>query len=82
METLSVAGIIAAILGVVYYMTQRSKADAVVAELEVRPTKEDIAEVKEIARLEQEIKDGKIDYASSRARLNELRTRKDDSSIH
>lgn len=82
MEVLGVAVVIGAILGVVYYMTQRSRADVVVAELEVRPTKEDTAEVKEIARLEQEIKDGKVDYASSRERLNELRKRRDAPTSH
>lgn len=70
-------GAIGAVLYVVYMMTLKARANKTVADIAVQPKAEEIAEISELARLEQEIKDGKIDYAAARARLNELRARTD-----
>lgn len=75
MEVSAVLIAVTAILGVVYYMTQRARADAIVAQIAATPTKEVLQEEHDIARLEQEIKDGKIDYAAARGRLNDIRAR-------
>lgn len=61
------AGFVAAVLLVVKYMINKAKADAVMASLSHKNREED---AKEVAALEQEIKDAKINYDRLRNRAH------------
>ncbi len=75
MKALFSLGGLGFLLYIGYYFVRRSQVDGIVADIATQPTKQQLANAAEIATLEQEIKDGKIDYAASRARLDELRKR-------
>lgn len=66
---LSLVGL-AAVGVTMYYLLQRSKAEKVVAELEIKPKIEEIAEVEEIAKVTQEVQDAKISYKTAREHYN------------
>lgn len=62
--------IVAALFGV-KYLFQKSKADAIVAQLNIKDRTE---ETKEIAQLEQEIKDAKLDYKTALDRHRNIKS--------
>ncbi len=68
---------IAAALYATYFMRQRAKSDAVIGELTVQPKKEELQDVADIAKLTEEVKNAKIDYAATaeRARAKYLESR-------
>lgn len=73
MTLMMTAFIMGCVTYLVYVFTRKSRVDTVIEQITIQPKSEEIKEISEIAKLEQEIRDGKIDYAGSRARLNELR---------
>ncbi len=68
---------IAAALYATYFMRQRAKSDAVVGELVIQPKKEELQDAADIAKLTEEVKNAKIDYAAAaeRARAKYLESR-------
>ncbi len=68
----TVAGVIGVILLLVKYMMGRARTDAILAEIKgISNQKQKEAFQKEAARLEQEIKDAKINYERIRTKLTQ-----------
>jgi hypothetical protein len=72
MEYIQSLGIIGAILYLAYVLMARAKSDKIIAELQVRPSKEKQQTDIEIAQAIKEAADAKIVYDNSRRKYNEF----------
>ncbi len=77
MSALYAFGALVASLYGIYILRNLNKADRVIGNLSVQPKAEELKDAAEVARLTQEIKDAKVNYAADaeRVRLEYLKSR-------